>query len=680
MKNLKIIFIFMAIILVSNLFAEETGNLAGIVFKLNHTKVPFARVFVKGTGLSAETDKNGEFLIEDIPVGRYSVSCRKKGFIRFYKHNVDIYPDLTNFISIKFQHIYQQGTSMCTLYNYKFKQLAKISGTVFDQDFSVISDAKVLIKNTDLQNITDKYGKYEFVLYTEGSKELIVSTDDYPDYSYKFDVTSNNSFGTSRYNVDVFLGNEKIVIDSTFLNKKKQGYIKWIENIRSPKNKWKFFGSMAPKHTSLNSKKFNINHYDFDYPIPKENSISIFNEAGINPRDDESIFIRIGIQSKNKLRMMKKKNFVFIIEIKELEKHLEYFNFFKHEFYKFIKTLDKDCNITIFLRDDYEYLFLKNIKASNSKKIIQKIDEINPDWARKFIKSKENLVKKIEKFEKEQSKNADKIYKINYNHYKIYELKKSLYKMHNEQNFDELAVKYKVMHYLYENYDPEALNLVISIRFWINELQLDTVEIIQSLKKAEEKKSFINDIYTAQIYRWDIFFDQGKTPEYTKSIIERYLFYNDIIAKDVDFTIHFNFDNQGKEVEQEKILAYNHEMKSNFQYSYSINLKKNLFRNDEIGVLKLSYIDQVSFERISINQPIILSKTVSDEFYFTSTIYEIINNQKRDFKSIIDFAEKRKDNSDKWQIIIDAINEDPRYKRQLNRKKRNSTELKIKFD
>ena len=384
------------------------------------------------------------------------------------------------------------------------------------------------------------------------------------------------------------------------MNKKKQGYIKWIEKIRSQKNKWKIFGDMNQKSTSFNSKKFQINHYNYDYPFPKDNSISIFNEAGINPRDDDSIFIRIGIQSKNKLRMMKKKNFVFIIQIKELEKYPEYFNLFKHEFYKFIKTLDKDCNITIFLRDDYEYLFLKNIKASNSGKIINKIDKITPEWAQKFVKSKEHMLEKIEKFEKEQSENAEKYYKKNNNRYKIYELKKSMDRMINEQNFDELAVKYKVMHYLYKKYDPDVLNLVASIQFRINELQLDTAKIIRSLKKAEEKKSFINDIYTASFYRWDYYIDQGKTPENTKSIIEKYLFNDDIIAKDVDFTIHYNFDNQEKEVEQEKILVYNHKMKSNFQYSYSIDLKKDQFRNDKIGVLTLSYIDQVSYERISI--------------------------------------------------------------------------------
>ncbi|MCD4817795.1 MAG: carboxypeptidase-like regulatory domain-containing protein [Candidatus Cloacimonetes bacterium] len=650
------------------------GNLEGIVIdRETHEIVPFASVYIDGTRIGAQTDKNGKFLIENIPIGKYNFTCNQMGFDEIIKYGVKIYPELTNFVLIKLNKSSLIGGGHWDLDPYYFYRLAIISGTVFDENFNIIADANISFDNKIIKGRTNKCGEFRFELYTKENKDFLVSHTKYPVFRQRFNITFDETKDYSNLDVDVFWKNTEIVIDSTFLKQKKQKLLELYKNTSYKKYRRNF-----SYQNTKNSYKTNdihnsniesiINNFNFDYPLHKDHSVSIFNEAGVCPWNDELILLRIGIQGKQSENILKKrKNLVFIIDVKEIEKNIEDFTVFRDEFYKFIQTLNSNDKITVFLRDDYEYPFIENIKASKVKKIIKKIDKINSKWVSTFINSKEIVRKEILKFEKRCSVKYDNRHDA---------IRRSILKLHHNQDLDELATKYSVMNYLYNNCNPDEFNLVVSVCFENRVFQLDSVKIIESIKRIRENVTFIDFTQVATIEKRK-FSSNWKKPEELESIFNNLLEKNELIAKDLNFTIHYNADSWGKEAEQAKELVVNTEMKTNFQYSYLFELEKKLFTKDEIGILKLSYFDPVSFKRIDVNQPIILSDDLLDDFYFTSAVAEFKNNSKPNYNRIIEFAEKNKGNSKKRQKFIDSVYKDWRYKQKISQDKLPKIHFKI---
>lgn len=65
-----------------NAIAKGTGMLTGEITDQDGTPVPEATVTVKGTTLVAVSDANGQYIVEDIPVGSYDTDAYKDGYSR----------------------------------------------------------------------------------------------------------------------------------------------------------------------------------------------------------------------------------------------------------------------------------------------------------------------------------------------------------------------------------------------------------------------------------------------------------------------------------------------------------------------------------------------------------------------------------------------------------------------
>ena len=97
--SLFALFLFLSI---SNLYAGITGTLAGrVIDQQTGSGLPGANVIIKGTFLGAATDKDGRYVITNIPAGKYVVVAQMIGYSRVSQENVTILMDLRTVIDFQ---------------------------------------------------------------------------------------------------------------------------------------------------------------------------------------------------------------------------------------------------------------------------------------------------------------------------------------------------------------------------------------------------------------------------------------------------------------------------------------------------------------------------------------------------------------------------------------------------
>lgn len=89
------LFILFLLTSTNSLFAGITGTLSGQVFDKETGKIlPGAAIFVEGTTMGAMADKNGFYMIHNLPAGIYDVSVKMIGYSKVTIKNVRINVDL----------------------------------------------------------------------------------------------------------------------------------------------------------------------------------------------------------------------------------------------------------------------------------------------------------------------------------------------------------------------------------------------------------------------------------------------------------------------------------------------------------------------------------------------------------------------------------------------------------
>ncbi len=96
------LFLLLSLILYSALFAGNTGKIVGIVVDKN-TGEPLigVNIFLRGTSIGASSDVNGEFIILNIPPGKYDVECSYVGYQTIVLKQVRIMSDQTTTLDFK---------------------------------------------------------------------------------------------------------------------------------------------------------------------------------------------------------------------------------------------------------------------------------------------------------------------------------------------------------------------------------------------------------------------------------------------------------------------------------------------------------------------------------------------------------------------------------------------------
>ncbi|NIR47149.1 TonB-dependent receptor, partial [candidate division KSB1 bacterium] len=91
----SVVSICICLISVSSLYGGITGTISGTVLdKKTGQVLPGAAIIVEGTTMWAMADKNGHYLIQNLPAGTYDVSATMIGYSKLTKKNVQINVDL----------------------------------------------------------------------------------------------------------------------------------------------------------------------------------------------------------------------------------------------------------------------------------------------------------------------------------------------------------------------------------------------------------------------------------------------------------------------------------------------------------------------------------------------------------------------------------------------------------
>ncbi len=103
MKRKKLVFRFLFLILITySLSGHAQSKLVGTITDAsNGEPLIGVNVMLEGTNMGAATDVNGQYLILNIPPGRYSVRASMIGYAKVIQKNVEIYIDRTTTLNFK---------------------------------------------------------------------------------------------------------------------------------------------------------------------------------------------------------------------------------------------------------------------------------------------------------------------------------------------------------------------------------------------------------------------------------------------------------------------------------------------------------------------------------------------------------------------------------------------------
>ena len=91
-------FILIVLLIPANfLQAGTTGKITGkIVDKTTGEPIPFVNVIIEGTNFGAATDLDGEYVILNLPPGRYNIKAQAIGYQAQIVQNIQVSIDLTS--------------------------------------------------------------------------------------------------------------------------------------------------------------------------------------------------------------------------------------------------------------------------------------------------------------------------------------------------------------------------------------------------------------------------------------------------------------------------------------------------------------------------------------------------------------------------------------------------------
>lgn len=126
-EKMKYIFLLLCLTTVC-LFAQNYGILQGkVVDKSTQKPIPFANVILTGTSYGAATNQNGEFKIQNIPIGRYTLRVSYLGY------NTYVNPDIVISTGQPVNLLIEMNESIIQL-----KEEAIVKGELFQKDFREI--------------------------------------------------------------------------------------------------------------------------------------------------------------------------------------------------------------------------------------------------------------------------------------------------------------------------------------------------------------------------------------------------------------------------------------------------------------------------------------------------------------------------------------------------------------
>ena len=168
-------------------FSGTTGRISGrVIDAKTGLAIHAANVFVVGTNYGASTDKDGLFLIKDVPPGKYVISAVAKGYDLTKMQDITIKVDKTITVNFSLQLVGAMGSAVDGV-------LADIDGKVIDEvSGNPIEGARVILKDRNVGTETDTKGQFVLKNVWAGIYTILVIADGYQPNTFPYLVVSSN--------------------------------------------------------------------------------------------------------------------------------------------------------------------------------------------------------------------------------------------------------------------------------------------------------------------------------------------------------------------------------------------------------------------------------------------------------------------------------------------------------
>jgi hypothetical protein len=159
---------------------EAAANIVGTTADTNAAAVPFAQVSVtnNGTGLERQTtsDKEGNFILPELPPGTYTLTAQKVDFPRVRMTGLQLQFGINSRVFVQ------------------FPVTVTLRGKVTDFKTSEpVAKALVSVHSQNLEAVTDDIGRFELSSVQPGEVELYISTVGYGLFRTKLQVSANGN-------------------------------------------------------------------------------------------------------------------------------------------------------------------------------------------------------------------------------------------------------------------------------------------------------------------------------------------------------------------------------------------------------------------------------------------------------------------------------------------------------
>ncbi len=190
----------LAVAAVLELEPPATGTISGKVEDESNGAIVGATVVVEGTNLSATTDADGKYLLENVPAGERQVTASAEG-----------YSSKTLTVTVKEGETVTQDFALQAIPTYT------VSGTVTDTEGSALEGATVAIEETEQSATTGSDGTYSIADVEEGTYNITASKDG---YSSETNTVTVNSDTTVDFSLSEITEETMYVKDITFAEKR----------------------------------------------------------------------------------------------------------------------------------------------------------------------------------------------------------------------------------------------------------------------------------------------------------------------------------------------------------------------------------------------------------------------------------------------------------------------------
>ena len=322
----------LVVLVFSVLQAQEFGSLKGKVTDEKGNPIAYAAVLVESTKLGTNTTENGEYIIINIPVGKYTITVLQMGYQTKKFENIQIKLGKETILNAELQKVAVELE--------EFKACEKLAspasfrgGRSNEVQYSMSS---ISVQGSGGDMAYQNWNTEDYGLINEN--KFLLSTDN-PLSTFSIDVDAASYANCRRY------------------------FTKW---------------NQLPPKDAVRIEEF-INYFDYDYPNPKgKHPFSITTEYSETPWNKKHKLLHIGIQGKKiDENQAPPSNLVFLLDVSGSMDSPDKLQLVKKAFKMLVKQLREEDRVAIVVYAGAAGLVLESTPGHEKSKIIEAIDRLN---------------------------------------------------------------------------------------------------------------------------------------------------------------------------------------------------------------------------------------------------------------------------------------------------------------